>query len=100
MPLSIQQTQTYVGHDRWKWAVCLAGTPAELDQIDHVMYILHPTFHNPVRDVADRSSNFRLESSGWGTFTIRAKAIFKDGREEVLQHDLELHYPDGTPTPA
>src|ERR1051325_1659672 len=100
MALSIQQEERYVGHDRWKWAVWLTGDPAELDEVDHVMYILHPTFHNPVREIADRSSNFRLESWGWETFTIRARAVFKDGKEEPLQHELELHYPDGTPTPA
>jgi transcription initiation factor IIF auxiliary subunit len=100
MSLCIRQEEKYVGHDRWKWSVWLEGPQAELDQIDHVMYILHPTFHNPVREIPDRSSNFRLEASSWGTFTIRAKAIFKDGTEQPLQHDLQLHYPDGTPTPA
>lgn len=100
MSLSIRQEQRYLGHDRWKWSVWLDGPGTELDQIAHVMYILDPTFHDPVREVADRNTNFRLNSSGWGTFTIRAKAVFKDGRERALRHDLELHYPDGTPMPA
>lgn len=100
MPLSIKQHSTYAGHDRWEWSVWLDGSPDELDSIDHVMYVLHPTFHNPVREVTDRATNFRLDTSGWGTFTIRAKAIYKNGREETLQHDLVLAYPDGTPTTA
>lgn len=100
MPLTIQQDQEYVGHDRWRWSIWLAGTSEELDRIDHVVYILHPTFHDPVREVSDRPSNFRLNATGWGTFTIRGKAVFKDGQVQPLQHDLELHYPDGTPTPA
>jgi transcription initiation factor IIF auxiliary subunit len=69
-----------------------------LDDIDRVVYILHPTFHNPVREVEDRGSKFRLETSGWGTFTIHAKAVHRDGRETPLHHDLKLVYPDGTPT--
>jgi transcription initiation factor IIF auxiliary subunit len=68
--------------------------------VSHVMYVLHPTFHNPVRLVTDRSSNFRLDTSGWGTFTIHAKAVHQDGTETHLKHDLVLLYPDGTPTLA
>ncbi len=100
MPLSIQQEQSYVGHDRWKWSIWVDGSPEDLDQIDHVVYILHPSFHNPVRDVSDRSTKFRLDTSGWGTFAIHAKAVRKDGQEVTLQHDLVLAYPDGTPTTA
>jgi transcription initiation factor IIF auxiliary subunit len=100
MSLSIQQEQTYVGHDRWKWSVWVDGSAEELDKIDHVMYVLHPTFHKPVREVSDRNTKFRLDTSGWGTFTIHARAFFKDGREMPLEHDLVLAYPDGTPTTA
>ncbi len=100
MSLSIQQDQTYVGHDRWKWSIWVDGSPDDLDQIDHVVYILHPSFHKPVREVSDRNTKFRLDTSGWGTFPIHAKAVRKDGREVTLQHDLVLAYPDGTPTTA
>jgi transcription initiation factor IIF auxiliary subunit len=100
MSLSIQQDARYEGKDYWKWAVWLGGTSDELNQVDHVRYILHPTFHKPVRDISDRNSNFRLESSGWGAFTILATAVLKDGREIPLEHELELLYPDGTPTAA
>jgi transcription initiation factor IIF auxiliary subunit len=100
MPLSITQESTYERGDRWKWSVWLEGPPEELDTIDHVTYILHPTFHNPVREIRDRSTRFRLDTSGWGTFTIRARVFYKDGRQVPLQHDLVLMYPDGTPTTA
>ena len=100
MALSIQQGQKYLGHDRWEWSLWLQGTTEELDSVDHVLYILDPTFHNPVRLVSDRTTNFRLETSGWGTFTIHAKAVHRDGRETPLNHDLVLQYPDGTPTAA
>ena len=100
MPLSIRQDSTYIGGDRWKWSVWLEGASEELDTIDHVMYILDPTFHDPVREIKDRSTKFRLQTSGWGTFTIRAKVEHKDERETWLRHDLVLAYPDGTPTTA
>jgi len=98
--LSIEQDSSYLGNDRWAWSVHLNGESAELDDIDHVVYILHPTFHNPVREIRDRTTNFRMETKGWGTFTIYAQAIHRDGRETQLQHELALLYPDGTPTPA
>jgi transcription initiation factor IIF auxiliary subunit len=98
--ISIQQSETYLGDDRWGWSVWLNGEPGELDKVDHVMYVLHPTFHDPVRSIRDRSTNFRLDTSGWGTFTLLAKVVLRDGVEIVLDHDLVLLYPDGTPTAA
>jgi len=100
MELSLEQEASYVGKNRWKWSVWLEGSPAELDEIDHVIYILHPTFHDPVRRVDDRYTKFRLDTSGWGTFKIHAKAVHRDGHETALEHDLVLLYPDGTATVA
>jgi transcription initiation factor IIF auxiliary subunit len=98
--LSIEQSQEYVGSDRWRWSVWLGGAREDLDEIDHVVYILHSTFHNPVRAIRERSTNFRLDTVGWGTFTIHAKVLHRDGHESQLDHDLVLLYPDGTPTAA
>ena len=100
MALVIEQEASYEGADRWKWSVWLEGPATELDSLDHVTYILHPTFYQPVREVSDRRTKFRLDTSGWGTFTIHAKAKYKDGREIVLDHDLDLRYPNGIPTTA
>jgi len=89
---------TEAGIDWWRWWVFIKGTPEELDKIEHVTYMLHPTFHNPVRKVTDRGSNFRLENVGWGGFRINAKVALKDGSVIPLSHELVLHYPDGTET--
>jgi len=107
--LSLEQGEEFLGDrsdaaggtegiDWWRWWVFVTGAPEELDNIDHVTYVLHPTFQNPVRKVTDRSSNFRLESVGWGGFRINAKVALKDGTVIPLSHDLNLHYPDGTVT--
>jgi transcription initiation factor IIF auxiliary subunit len=100
MSVAIQQDSTYLGHDRWKWSVWVDGPSEKLDQIDYVMYVLDPTFHNPVREVSDRATKFRLEAASWGAFTIHAKAFLKDGTELPLRHEVVLVYPDGTPTTA
>jgi hypothetical protein len=96
--LSIQQSQKYEGNDFWRWSVWIGGSPEELGSIDHVLYILDPTFHNPVRTVSDRTTNFRLDESTWGAFTMYAKIMHLDGHETPLKHDLVLLYPDGRPT--
>jgi transcription initiation factor IIF auxiliary subunit len=100
MSLSIEQDSKYLGKDRWQWSVWLEGDPEELDAIDHVIYILHSTFLDPVRTIDSRSTKFKLEASSWGNFTLHAKAVRKDGREIPLHHELILVYPDGTRTVA
>jgi hypothetical protein len=89
---------TEAGLDWWRWWVFIKGAPEQLDDIESVTYMLHPTFPNPVRKVADRASNFRLENVGWGGFRINAKVTLKNGSVIPLSHELVLHYPDGTVT--
>lgn len=96
MALTIKQDFEYQGDDRWKWWIWIEGSNEELDRIDRVIYILHPTFANPVRTVTNRTSKFLLRTAGWGTFLIRAKVIDKDGKETLLKHYLELKYPHST----
>ena len=98
--MKIAQDYTYKGEDYWKWSVWIDGTQEELNRIDHVTYILHHTFPKPIRTVDTRANNFRLETAGWGVFTIHAKVAMRDGTEELLTHDLVLRYPDGTATTA
>ena len=96
MPLNIQQTSKYCGDDRWEWSVRLKGPKKDLDEVDRVIYQLHPTFSRPVVEIDSRESDFRLDSSGWGVFRLYAKVIFKDERPPLkLHHDLKLKYPNG-----
>jgi len=100
MSLTIAQDFNYKDDDWWKWSVWIEGSEQELDDIKSVEYTLHPSFPNPVRSITDRSSKFRLKTAGWGTFTIYAKAAHRNGEQTLLEHELELLYPDGTPTLA
>ncbi len=92
----IAQGFSYQGDDWWKWWLWIDAADDMLDEIEHVVYTLHPTFANPVRKTSDRRSHFKLETEGWGTFVIRAKVVLKDGSEILLKHELSLQYPDGT----
>jgi transcription initiation factor IIF auxiliary subunit len=100
MALTLKQDFEYLGKDLWDWSVWVDGSEQELDQIEYVEYTLHHTFPKPVQRRADRSSQFRLHASGWGGFTIYAKIVHKDGNLTLLDHFLELLYPDGTITKA
>lgn len=91
--MRIKQDATYEGSDRWTWSVWVDATEEELRQIEYVEYILHPTFADPTRRVEDRSSKFRLDSSGWGEFTVRAVVVNKDGEKKNLRRWLRLEYP-------
>jgi transcription initiation factor IIF auxiliary subunit len=102
MALQIAQDSEYAGNDFWRWSIWLAGPDAELDAVHCVVYTLHSSFPNPVRTVTDRQTRFRLETAGWGTFTIYARVVGKeDGTEQHLEHELDLRYPeDDAPAPA
>jgi transcription initiation factor IIF auxiliary subunit len=93
---SIEQHARYEGDNWWKWSVWIEGTDEALDRIEYVEWRLHPTFPNPIRKITDRSSRFRLDTSGWGTFRIIARIVLKDGTENRLLHDLVLKRTDGT----
>lgn len=93
--MHIQQSESYVADDWWNWSVWIEGAPEELDGVSRVEWQLHPTFPNPIRVITDRTTNFRLDTAGWGVFPIHAAIHFSDGRMEKLRHYLELHYPDG-----
>lgn len=96
--VKIHQGEEYQGSDRWRWWVWLDGPEGDLNQIDHVIYTLDRSFPNPIREVADRKSKFRLETAGWGTFPVKATIVRKDGLKDVAVHTLRLTYPDGTAT--
>ncbi len=90
MSIQIKQESSYVGDRRWDWSVWLVGSATELDQIDCVTYTLHPTFPNPVQEINTREDGFRLESGGWGEFTIYIDIARKSGKHTQLSHDLKL----------
>ncbi|MFE7528955.1 protein kinase [Kitasatospora sp. NPDC057542] len=58
--------------------VYLDGTASDLDQVTKVIYHLHPTFPEPHRVITDRSTNFALEMSAWGRFTLTADIFTAD----------------------
>jgi transcription initiation factor IIF auxiliary subunit len=95
--MKIAQDQEYEGGDWWSWSVWIEAHPVELEKIEKVVWRLHPTFPEPVREVSNRKEKFRLETGGWGTFRVRAEVVMKGGAKAALSHDLKLQYPGGRP---
>lgn len=93
---SISQNYKYEGDDWWSWSIWVNAEEKKMDDIDYVVYTLHPTFNKPVRKITDRKSKFKLETEGWGVFTIYAKIVLKTSQEISLSHELHLEYPDGS----
>lgn len=90
LQLRLKNSSAWQGKDRWKWSVWVEGKQESLEQIEHVEYILHPTFPEPERLITNRASKFKLESKGWGEFMIHANIITKTGRTLRLNHWLKL----------
>ena len=58
--------------------------PEALSKVEKVVYFLHKTFKNSVREINDKETNFELRTAAWGEFTIRAEIYFK-GKKEPLK---------------
>ncbi len=86
--LQAANTSTYLGNGRWHWKIFIEAGQQTLAQIACVEYTLHPTFPNPVVKVCDRYSRFALEATGWGTFVVKIRVFYKDGRIQRLEHQL------------
>lgn len=97
MTVQVRQKARYSGEDWWEWSVWLEGTKKELETIDHVVYMLHATFPDPVRVVKKRSTGFRLDSAGWGEFEIYIEIHRVGGKVQKREHHLTLEYPRESP---
>jgi len=90
MDLSINQRSKQQGAGWWAWEVWLDGPDSDLDQVEAVVYILHPTFPDSRQRVTDRASRFALRSGGWGEFMIYAEVSMRSGETTSLRHYLRF----------
>ena len=88
--LTFRTRAEQVKENWYQWQIELAESSSELNQIREVEYILHPTFPDRIRHRTDPTTNFRLESSGWGSFDITVNVYFKNGDERTVIIPLEL----------
>jgi len=94
--LRVAQDSSVKSKGWWEWSVWIEGDEADLDRVATVTWHLHPSFPQPVISTSDRASKFRLDSSGWGEFTLRAVVLMGDGGDTLLEHRLRLATPDSS----
>jgi hypothetical protein len=98
MALQIKQESKYKGSKGsgwWEWSVWVDGSPAELSKIKSVTYRLHETFPQPIQVKKNRKEKFRLDSWGWGEFTIFVNIDTGEGKAITKRHYLTLEVPRG-----
>lgn len=93
--LRIEQDSRQKAPGWWWWAVWIAGDEAALARVRKVVWYLHPTFPEPVVTRTSRADGFRLETSGWGEFALRAQVHPDDGESYFLEHRLRLFTDEG-----
>ena len=90
MDIHLHNSWEYKDEDWWNWSAYLTGS--DLSKVDHVEYILHPTFKKPLRTIDDPTGGFKLETAGWGTFELKAVAYLKDRKKILLAREIQLEY--------
>lgn len=96
----IEQDFDYVGNEYWNWSAWIETDASSLQRIASVVWKLHPTFRPSRITSEDARNKFKLTTSGWGTFTLRADLVFKDGHTTELTHELELERPADEDAPV
>lgn len=99
MTLRIAQDYEYAGDDYWHWRAWIEGPASDLATVESVKWLLHPSFTPSVVESTDRASGFRLETSGWGTFVLKADLHRTDGSVSALHRTLKLAYPESETSP-
>ena len=84
----VSEHTLYDDRQSYEWSLEIDEAKAILEKVDFVRYLLHPTFPQPERIIRDRKSNFRLDSIGWGIFTVTIEVHFVDGSVARTNHDL------------
>ena len=86
-----------------KWTVYLRPLEPNVELsyfIRHVEFVLHDSFDNHVRKVADMP--YECHEYGWGEFEIVIRVHFQDTSEKVVEffHPLRLFESGGKPSPT
>lgn len=76
----------------YDWKVFIRSDEATLNTIDHVEYLLNPTFANPQVSSNNRATNFAYSAKGGGEFEIKARVFFRDTRKKptIITYWLRL----------
>jgi transcription initiation factor IIF auxiliary subunit len=81
------------GREHYNVRIYISAPAEELNSIEMVEYMLHPSFHNPRRTSKDRENGFAIEIWTWGMFETTVTIHFRDGKTEDTSHYLKYSLP-------
>ncbi len=89
--IAVRNTYERSREEGWfDWSVYIDADEATLKKIKSVTYTLHPTFPEPVRTVTNQAEHFKLSTSGWGEFQIRADILLDNDKTVTKFYWLDL----------
>lgn len=74
----------------YKWRVFVDEPQEDLNKIEEVQYLLHPTFPEPLHVRNNPGDGFSVEASGCGEFWIQITITYKDGANINTRYHLDL----------
>ena len=96
MSYKICQDFEYAGNDYWRWWAWVDASDEQLDQVEQVTWVLHPTFKRSRITSTERATKFELRTAGWGTFQLKAEIKTKNEGTLNIKRNLRLEYPPET----
>ncbi|ADB36653.1 CHAT domain-containing protein [Spirosoma linguale] len=86
----LQRETKRTADDSWEWSICVEAGKAALNKIDSVVYEI-PFPENPVREVYDSESRFRLSDVYTAAFTANVEIRLKDGTTENTKINIDVN---------
>tara|TARA_R110001583_G_scaffold7501_4_gene37143 strand:- start:95 stop:448 length:354 start_codon:yes stop_codon:yes gene_type:complete len=86
------------GREQFHVGIWVDGSEEELDQVERVEYLLHPTFKNRLRTSRARSNGFSITFWAWGTFNVEVTIYKTNKKNESFEYPMTFDLPadDGT----
>jgi transcription initiation factor IIF auxiliary subunit len=84
------------GREHFHLKIWLDGPDDELDQVEKVEYLLHPTFRFRKKSSSNRMEKFAISIWTWGMFNIEATIHYNNGTTEKREYYLSYELPVDT----
>lgn len=84
------------GNEHYHIGIWVNGSDQDLDAVDYVEYLLHPSFKNRERSSSNRANKFSVTIWTWGMFEIDVVVHLKTGGKERINYYLSYELPEDT----
>lgn len=64
----------------------------ELQKLEKVEYVLHPSFKQRIRSSSERKNHFRIEIKAWGWFIVNLRFFTTDGKMFEEQQSMKQYW--------